>query len=358
MPSMANPIDTPADGSGKSSSIEPQQLLEQFDCPAGLATDGTIVACNRPLLELFDVTDAEGVQADLVDFEFARSSSPVLSGMLRHPRSQKWLAINRTGFRVNGASELWLFHDWTEISAASDVTQEAEESLLRSSRFLSVGEMTTTLAHEINQPLAAIVNYLNVAKRMLKSDSDQDPMAPLVEASEQADRASAIVRRLREFVQSRQPKREFITISNLVESSIRAIRNLAQQYQTRITTELDEQLPFVEGDRVLLEQVLVNLLKNALEAAGNSDRSAVVTVRASINLERQIEILVLDNGPGLSPKIKSRLFEPFATSKASGMGVGLSISRSIVEYHQGRILYRSNPAGGCIFGLALPTKGA
>ena len=357
MPSItANPINTTTGGATKTSIAQAKEFLGKFASPAAVVKTDSIVACNRALRELLEVSSTEAVRETLQVRVFSPVDKPGTDRLFRHPRLNKWLSVSRTGFRIDDGLELWLFHDWTEIQEASQAMQDADEALLRGSRFLSVGEMTTTLAHEINQPLAAIVNYLNVAKRMLRPGAAGDVMAPIVEASDQADRASAIVKRLREFVQSREPKSELIAVPNLIESSIRAIQLLADQCQAQLSCELDDPLPFVAGDRVLLEQVLVNFVKNALEAASGANEVPIVVIRAQLNLEQQIEILVSDNGPGLAPSIEGRLFEPFATSKATGMGVGLSISRSIVEYHHGRIFHRPNPEGGCTFGLSLPVK--
>ena len=352
----ANQIDSPDPELAQVAPATARQLLDGLQCPAGLLHGQTVLGWNQALAQLLNLNDLGSRQTILEELLVDRSDSGHPETMFFHKRSRKWLSLSRSTLQTEPSLTLYIVHDWSSLREAWGLVQQGQEALLNSSRFLSVGEMATTLAHEINQPLAAIVNYLNVAKRCLRSDSQSDPAEPLEEASQQADRASAIVRRIREFVQSREPRRDQITPADLVQGAIAAVQSLADQYRLRIEQEIVDSLPLVVGDRVMLEQVLVNFLKNAIEAVGGLAGPAQVRVEGHNNLDNQIELLVIDNGPGLAQGMHERLFQPFATSKSSGMGVGLSICRSILEYHQGRVFYRPNPAGGSIFGFTLPPR--
>ncbi len=352
----ANQIDSPDLEPAQVVPAAARQLLDGLQCPAGLLQEQTVLGWNQALEKLLNLADLASRKSALEELLIDRSDSNHPEAMFFHKRSRKWLSLSRSTLQLQPALTLYIVHDWSSLREAWGLVQQGQEALLNSSKFLSVGEMATTLAHEINQPLAAIVNYLNVAKRAIGSAGQMDPLAPLQEAAQQTDRASAIVRRIREFVQNRQPRRDQIEPAELVQGAVAAIQSLADQFRLRIGLEIAESLSTVEGDRVMLEQVLVNFLKNAIEAVGSITGSAQVSVAASKNLDGQIEILVIDNGPGLAQGMHERLFQPFATSKSSGMGVGLSICRSILEYHQGRVFYRPNPTGGSIFGLTLPPR--
>ncbi len=231
------------------------------------------------------------------------------------------------------------------------------ERLLFTSRVMSVGEMTTMLAHELNQPLAAIVNYLNVALRLIGRDAPDLSRSgeALLLAREQAAHASAVIARLREFVRAREPKRSALTLGDLVATVMQLLKLEAEKQRVRVVTELPASLPPVFADRVMLEQVLLNLVKNAIEAMRDSDpKQREIRIGARINFDEQIEVRVSDRGCGLSAADAEQLFTPFYTTKSEGLGIGLAICRSIVEYHEGRLYFEDNPQGGSVFVVTLP----
>ena len=256
--------------------------------------------------------------------------------------------------------------DRAELISAANISARNEtlrrhktqaERLLFTSRVMSVGEMTTTLAHELNQPLAAIVNYLNVALRLIGRDSPDLSRSgeALLLAREQAAHASAVIARLREFVRAREPKRSALAVADLVATVMQLLKLEAEKQRVRVITELPVSLPPVFADRVMLEQVLLNLVKNAIEAMRDSDpKQREIRIGARINLDDQIELRVSDRGCGLSASEAEQLFTPFYTTKSEGLGIGLAICRSIVEYHEGRLYFEDNPRGGSVFVVTLP----
>lgn len=275
-----------------------------------------------------------------------------------HAESRRWYALRSVRLAATEhAAELLTA---ANVSARNETLRRHKtqaERLLFTSRVMSVGEMTTTLAHELNQPLAAIVNYLNVALRLIGRESPDLSRSgeALMLAREQAAHASAVIARLREFVRAREPKRSALALGDLVATVMQLLKLEAEKQRVRVATELPASLPPVFADRVMLEQVLLNLVKNAIEAMRDSDpKHREVRIGARINLDEQIELRVSDRGCGLSAAEAQQLFTPFYTTKSDGLGIGLAICRSIVEYHEGRLYFEDNPKGGSVFVVTLP----
>jgi C4-dicarboxylate-specific signal transduction histidine kinase len=222
---------------------------------------------------------------------------------------------------------------------------------------MSVGEMATTLAHELNQPLAAIVNYLSVGLRLLgREGTDQTRVSEALQyARAQAEHASQVIARLREFVRAREPKRDVYDPTELVASVMRLLALEAEKHRVRIDVEITPNARSVYADRVMIEQVLLNLMKNGIEAMrAAKPRERRLDVRVAPNLDDQIEFRITDRGCGLSDSDAQQVFTPFFTTKADGMGIGLAIWRSIIEYHEGRLYFERDPAGGSVFVFTLP----
>jgi len=275
-----------------------------------------------------------------------------------HAESRRWYALRSTTFDgENGRKELL---SATNVSARNETLRRHKsqaERLLFTSRVMSVGEMTTTLAHELNQPLAAIVNYLNVALRLIGRESPDLARSgeALLFARDQATHASAVIARLREFVRAREPRRSALAVADLVASVMQLLKLEAEKQRVRVVTELPASLPAVFADRVMLEQVLLNLVKNAIEAMRDSDpKQREIHIGGRVNLDEQIELRVSDRGCGLSAADAQQLFTPFYTTKSDGLGIGLAICRSIIEYHEGRLYFEDNPKGGSVFVVTLP----
>ncbi|SEP72430.1 PAS/PAC sensor signal transduction histidine kinase [Faunimonas pinastri] len=244
--------------------------------------------------------------------------------------------------------------DLTERQQTEARLQELQSELVHMARLTAMGEMASTLAHELNQPLSAIANYLKGLQRLLKGGSQdiarlQDPVE---KAAEQALRAGQIIRRLRDFVQRGESERQVESCTKLVQEASALALVGAKEHDVRVRFRLHSPVDLVLADRVQVQQVLLNLIRNGMDAMEESDiRELVISTELVQN--DMVEISVADTGSGISEEMKTQLFQPFVTTKRSGMGVGLSISRTIIEAHGGQIWAEPNGARGTIFHVTL-----
>jgi two-component system sensor kinase FixL len=250
--------------------------------------------------------------------------------------------------------------DLTEHQQTQARLQELQSELVHVSRLSAMGEMASALAHELNQPLAAISNYMKGSRRLLAGSTD--PNKPKIEdamdrAAEQALRAGQIIRRLRDFVSRGESEKRVESLSKLIEEAGALGLAGAREQNVQLRFNLDPQADLLLADRVQIQQVLVNLFRNALEAMAESPRRELVATNSRI-ADDMIEIEVSDTGSGLQDDVKPNLFQTFFTTKETGMGVGLSISRSIIEAHGGRMWALNNDAGGATFRFTLPAAPA
>ena len=246
--------------------------------------------------------------------------------------------------------------DLTERQQTEARLQELQSELVHVSRLTAMGEMASALAHELNQPLSAIANYMKGSRRLLEStDHERVGQArdAMDKAAEQALRAGQIIRRLRDFVARGESERRVEDVKKLVEEASALALVGAKDRGVRVRFEFDPRVDFVFADKVQIQQVLLNLMRNAIEAMDEADRRELVVSTAEKS-DEMVEISVADTGSGISPEISAQLFQPFITTKVHGMGVGLSISRTIIEGHGGAIAPRPNPGGGTIFSFTLP----
>lgn len=246
--------------------------------------------------------------------------------------------------------------DLTEHQQTQARLQELQSELVHVSRLTAMGEMASALAHELNQPLAAISNYMKGSRRLLAGSSD--PNTPKVEsaldrAAEQALRAGQIIRRLRDFVSRGESEKRVESLSKLIEEAGALGLAGAREQNVQLRFSLDPDADLVLADRVQIQQVLVNLFRNALEAMAQSPRRELVVANTRVG-DDMIEVEVSDTGSGFRDDVIPNLFQTFFTTKDTGMGVGLSISRSIIEAHGGRMWAESNAAGGATFRFTLP----
>ncbi|MBS0248620.1 MAG: PAS domain S-box protein [Proteobacteria bacterium] len=245
--------------------------------------------------------------------------------------------------------------DLTERQQTEQRLQELQSELVHISRLTAMGEMASTLAHELNQPLAAISNYLKGSQRILDGDGgDKLPLLrdALGKASEQAGRAGQIIRRLRDFVARGESERRVESITKLVEEASALALVGVKDRGIRVQFKFDPQVDLVLADRVQVQQVLLNLIRNAMDAMEEAPtRDLAISVTADGG--GQVRVSVSDTGSGIAPEIAEHLFQPFMTTKRQGMGVGLSISRTIIEAHGGRIWVEPNPRGGTTFNFTL-----
>jgi two-component system, LuxR family, sensor kinase FixL len=247
-------------------------------------------------------------------------------------------------------------HDLTEQQQTQTRLQELQSELVHISRLSAMGEMASALAHELNQPLAAISNYMKGSRRLLSASTD--PNREKIEgamdrASEQALRAGQIIRRLRDFVARGETEKRVESVAKLIEESGALGLTGAREQGVNLRFEIDYGHDLVLVDRVQIQQVLVNLFRNALEAMAATPQRRLVASAKAID-DDMIEIAVADTGSGIADGVESNLFQTFFTTKETGMGVGLSISRSIVEAHGGKMWAENNPAGGATFRFTLP----
>jgi len=241
--------------------------------------------------------------------------------------------------------------DLTERQKTEARLQELQSELVHISRLTAMGEMASTLAHELNQPLSAIANYMKGSRRLLEQSSDERSemiRQAMDNAAEQAMRAGQIIRRLRDFVARGESERRVECISKLVEeASALALVGIKDQ-GIHVRFQLSRSNDLALADKVQIQQVLLNLIRNAIEAMHDSNRRDLLISTAPTD-DNMLMISVADTGPGIAPEISSQLFRPFVTTKRHGMGVGLSICRTIIEAHGGRIWIEPNPGGGTIF---------
>ena len=230
---------------------------------------------------------------------------------------------------------------------------ELHAELVHVSRVSELGQMVSALAHEVNQPLTAIGNYLRGAQRLAQSGDAATVQAAVDKAAEETARASAIVRRLRDFIRKRDAVRRCEELGPMLEETVSLALVGVDRWGINVEVRVDPRASAALVDRIQIQQVLLNLIRNAVDAAGGGTRLALVlaTVPADGGM---IEMSVADTGPGLSAAVREKLFQPFVTTKRDGMGVGLSICRSIVEAHGGRIWAEDNPGGGTVFRFTVP----
>jgi two-component system sensor kinase FixL len=245
--------------------------------------------------------------------------------------------------------------DLTEPQKTEARLQELQSELVHISRLTAMGEMASTLAHELNQPLSAIANYLKGSQRLLEDRADERSALArdaLDKAAGQALRAGEIIRRLRDFVARGESERRVESVTKLVEEASALALVGAKDRGIRVRFVLDPAVDLVLADRVQIQQVLLNLMRNAIEAMEESPVREL-TVGAAPAAGDMVEITVADTGAGIAADVSAQLFQPFFTTKPHGMGVGLSISRTIVEAHGGQISAAPNPGGGTIFRFTL-----
>jgi two-component system sensor histidine kinase DctS len=253
--------------------------------------------------------------------------------------------------------------DISDRKDAEELARQQQEKLHASARLATMGEISSMLAHELNQPLAAISSYttgaLNLIGRAADNGAALDPaiLKPALEqASVQARRAGQIIRSVHEFVKKREPERQVVHIGSVVEGIGALIEMQASKHFVAIQTSIPPSLPAVSADRMMLEQVLLNLTRNAIEAMQDVGPERRILRIVAAHEAGQVTVSVIDQGHGIPPEVAERLFSPFFSTKAEGMGMGLSICRTAIEFHGGTLTHSDNPGGGTIFKFALPSQ--
>lgn len=247
--------------------------------------------------------------------------------------------------------------DASDRYEAEQSLQTLRQELLHVSRLSEMGEMASGLAHELNQPLTAIINYLEACRRLIARDhhSGHEETTNLMQkASEQASRAGQIIQHLRRFITKGETERRLEAINPVVQEAAHLALIGAHRQGVATTFRLAEGLPDVLIDRIQLQQVVMNLVRNAVDALAGADRKEI-TVRTGRAGGSAVQLDIIDTGPGLADEVAERLFEPFVTTKDNGIGIGLSICKTIVDAHGGKLWATANPKGGAIFHLIIPT---
>ena len=249
--------------------------------------------------------------------------------------------------------------DITEWRQMQEQLQAQIKHAEETQRLVTMGEMASSLAHELNQPLAAISNYAAAAKSLLEAHALKPEAATdaFGRIDNQAKRAAAIIKRIRSFAKNKHDTQfAVVPVETIVTEAMELALIQAKKLGASIKVEMAENLPSINGDAVMLEQLLLNLLKNAMEALEpESDRN----VELSVSHEAQTDAIVFtirDHGPGMSDEVKAMLFDAFFTTKKTGMGIGLNICRTIVENHHGRLLVSDTEGGGTTFTVRIPVN--
>jgi PAS domain S-box-containing protein len=287
------------------------------------------------------------------------------------PDLGKWLEVrsrylNWTDGRL---AQMVIATDITPRRMAEDLAAQQAEKAQSASRLITMGEMASSVAHELNQPLTAISNYCTgmVSRIQAKQISEEEMLSALEKTARQAQRAGQIIQRIRSFVKRSAPNRTESDVSQLVSEALELAEIELRRRHVRLTHYLAARLPRLMVDPILIEQVLVNLLKNAAESIDHANRpnnrrnvELRVLPKQIEGVGEAVEFTVTDSGQGLAPEVMQRLFEAFFSTKAEGMGIGLNLCRSIVESHQGRMqaenLYNGAEVTGCRFSFWLPCQ--
>jgi two-component system sensor kinase FixL len=236
----------------------------------------------------------------------------------------------------------------TAQNAHEQRIKELQTELAHVQRLTELGQVVSTLVHEVNQPLTAISYYVNACRRLVTTGQGKRIEAALERIADQTERTREIVQPIRDFVKKRDAQMQTENLSHVVEEAVALTRSSVRDANLTHDVQMDSNDLHVEIDRIQVQQVHFNLLRNGIEAMQDQPRRELV-VATNVVPGGIVHISVADTGPGLSDEVRHRLFEPFVTAKANGMGVGLSVCRAIVEAHQGRLWADDNPGGGTVF---------
>lgn len=262
---------------------------------------------------------------------------------------------------ANGRHTGWMGSvlDITERKHAAELARQQQEKLQFTARLVTMGEMASSLAHELNQPLSAIASYTTGCLNRL--DAGNLPQEELRDAlgklASQAQRAGHVIRRIYDFVRRSEPQRTNCDINEIVLDAIGLIEPDARKRGMEIVSDLTDNLPRIQADTVMLGQILLNLMRNGIEAMQATEVWRRQLVVSTALVENCLQVSVADHGSGISQEAIEHLFEPFYTTKPEGMGMGLNICRSIIEFHKGRMWVDDNTGGGTIFRFTLPLEG-
>lgn len=285
----------------------------------------------------------------------------IFDGEIQHALTGHWYHLHERAIRwVDGRTvRVQIAADITDRKHIDEVNLQQQKRLEQTSRLITMGEMASSLAHELNQPLSAIANYCAGCIKRMNSGNFQfeDLLAAMQKASEQAERAGKIIRRMRDMVKKSDPNRQPVALSELIDEA-RAFADIeAQRASAQLLLDIPENLPKIVVDRIMIEQVLLNLIKNGIEAMHATPiERRMLSIRARQIDERMVEVSIADRGHGIAQGNDEKIFTPFFTTKSEGMGIGLAICRSIIEFHQGRLWVEPRREGGSVFRFTVPIE--
>lgn len=322
---------------------------------------GELLYMNRPCRNAFGagetLTSARQIEAQLQPSPASRDEER--GGEVFDAARKRWYLFRARPLSwVDGrAVRLMVATDITERKQAEELTRQQQEKLRLTSHLITVGEMASTLAHEINQPLAAIANYNMGCVRRLRAGSwdAQELLAAMEKAGTQAERAGRIIRRVRELVRKREPQLVDCDINGVIANAASLIEINAEKNNVRLKLDLASELPMVHADEIMLEQAILNITRNGIESMQQTPAGErELTIRSRLNPGGAIEVEIADTGCGVPEALIENRFESFFTTKPDGMGMGLGIARSIMELHNGRLWATRNSGRGSTFHLTLP----
>jgi C4-dicarboxylate-specific signal transduction histidine kinase len=277
---------------------------------------------------------------------------------LRQARDQLEVRVAERTAELKNANDA-LVRQMAEQRRTEETLQATRAELARAARITTIGELTASIAHEVNQPLAAVVANVDACVAWLSREKPDLAEARFAaeRATQGATRASEVIARIRSLITKATPEKSRVQINRVIEQTAALAERQAANNHVAIKLELAPELPIVFGDSIQLQQVILNLVVNGIEAMTSAtDRPKMLTLRTEPESKGQIRVSVRDSGVGLNEEVMGRLFEPFFTTRAKGMGMGLSISRSIIEAHGGRLWAESNGSGGASFQFTLPSE--
>lgn len=348
------------DSSGRIMAVN--KAWREFARLNGLESDDACIGSNY--LQACDQADGEAaVEADAV----ARGLRSVLAGQQSatyveypcdSPDEQRWFQVRASGFEWSGTRYAVVAHEsLTESKRAEQQHRQQLDEMAHQWQKNSLGELASGIAHELNQPLGAITNYMNGVLRRLEAGTiDREQLIKTVRGcAELAEFAGGIIKRMRGFASTTSCQYQPMSLNDSIRQAIKFFKASPDSSRVRLRVEVAEDLPLVRADEVQIQQVALNLLRNARDAVLAAECSpAIVRVRTYLDDEGMVCLAVTDNGQGLPNGVEGRLFEPFFSTKSKGMGLGLSISKTIAEVHGGRLTALNNPGGGAVFELRLP----
>ncbi len=341
---------------------------------------GQILDVNQTMLQLYGYSYEEALQLNVADLSLDESpyserdaltwirkadeeGSQLFEWLSRNRKGETfWEEVNLKSAVIGGERRiLAVVRDITERKKAETQAQQHLAELTRAWHARTLGEMASGLAHELNQPLCAILNYSNACLRL--SRKEHFPIDTLRNSIDQiavqAERAAGIIKRICGLIAKREPQRAALDLQSILRDAIHMLHSEASKHDVAMIANLTPDLPTAKGDSVEIEQVALNLMRNAIEAMSDTDiRSRTLTISSGLLNDREVEVAVTDTGRGVSPDLLEKIFESFFTTKDQGLGIGLSLSRRIVEAHGGRLWVESGEGPGATFRFTLPVEGA